>query len=185
MAVAMDDPRVTAYREALADINAGLSAPPGAHQRYQRAIGPYLDCMAEFTPDESQARRAMMVVLYQEAHLPLGAVAAAFRATEDEVGYLMDQPTLIDEEPVDEQERLARMPYGQYLRTPHWQRVRRLALDYYEHRCALCGSPHDLEVHHRDDRAYRRRGAERPSDVIVLCAQHHAAYHGTTRRRTA
>jgi hypothetical protein len=70
------------------------------------------------------------------------------------------------------------LPYQDYLATPHWQDVRHRALAYADHRCQLCGRGKvELHVHHN---TYERLGAERASDVVVLCAEHHAKFHGKT-----
>lgn len=172
----MDDPRVHEYRAALAGVNAGLSAPAGAHERYRRAITPYCEFMAEFTPNQPVARKAMMSTLF-EGGLPLGVIAYAYKATEDELEYVKAHPPLHDES-VDEQDRLAWLPYRVYLKTPHWQKVRAAALEHAGHRCALCNSSQNLEVHHR---TYERRGAERPADVTVLCDDCHKRHHRRLR----
>jgi 5-methylcytosine-specific restriction endonuclease McrA len=69
---------------------------------------------------------------------------------------------------------LQRLPYREYLRTAHWQRVRLLALERARHACALCPATDRLQVHHR---SYARRGFEQPEDVIVLCDDCHARHH--------
>jgi predicted restriction endonuclease len=70
------------------------------------------------------------------------------------------------------------LPYQEYLLTSHWQDVRHRALAYADHRCQLCGRGKvELHVHHN---TYERLGAERASDVVVLCAEHHAKFHGKT-----
>ena len=169
----MEDPRVLEYREALADVNAGLRAPQGAHERYRHALGPYVECMAEHTPDEpSFVRPAMMSALFR-AGLPLGVILGIYKATEAEGEYVAAHPPVVSE-PVDEQDRLARLPYGVYLKTAHWQKVRTDALRRAEGRCALCNSAASLQVHHR---TYDRRGAERPADVIVMCDPCHNHHH--------
>ncbi len=66
-------------------------------------------------------------------------------------------------------------PYDEYLRSPIWQRTRELALEYYGRKCCLCNSSERLNVHHR---TYERRGHERLADLIVLCRDCHAGYHG-------
>jgi hypothetical protein len=67
------------------------------------------------------------------------------------------------------------MPYDEYLRTPEWKQTRAAALVRAEHRCAL-DPEHagQLDVHHR---YYERRGAELPSDLIVLCHACHRLHH--------
>lgn len=69
---------------------------------------------------------------------------------------------------------LRRLPYAEYLRTAHWQRVRELALDRAGHQCELCSHTETLEVHHR---TYERLGFERPADVIALCHDCHRDFH--------
>lgn len=180
----LQDPRVVEYRDARADTDKGLRAQRGAHDRYQRSIGPYLACMDEMTPAEPPiARKAMMEALFSEGKLPLVSILAAFRATDEESAYVAEHPPL-EPEAIDEQQRLRGMPYGLYLKTPHWYAVRKRTLDWYEHKCIICGRTNGLEVHHRDPRAYDRRGAERPADVTVMCDVCHGAHHDklATRR---
>lgn len=75
----------------------------------------------------------------------------------------------------NEIERLRSMPYGDYLKTDHWQDVRRRALKRSGFRCQLCNaSKTALHVHHR---TYQNRGDERNTDVIVLCAGCHSTFH--------
>lgn len=78
-------------------------------------------------------------------------------------------------EPDDsEASSLASMPYVEYLKTEHWQRVREGALVRAEHRCQLCNTTEFLNVHHR---TYENRGAEKDSDVTVLCKPCHERFH--------
>jgi hypothetical protein len=70
---------------------------------------------------------------------------------------------------------LAQMPYPEYLETPEWQQRRRIMLKHAEHRCQVCNQDRQLRVHHR---TYERRGNEQPGDLIVLCDECHALYHG-------
>ena len=69
---------------------------------------------------------------------------------------------------------LRRLPYADYLRTAHWQRVRELAVEQAGHACDLCARTNQLEVHHR---TYERLGFERQSDLIVLCDDCHEDFH--------
>jgi hypothetical protein len=75
---------------------------------------------------------------------------------------------------------MATFDYQEYLRSDHWQTMRRLALDHAEHRCQLCYSPNRLEVHHR---TYERLGAERLADLTVLCDACHQAFHRIVRAK--
>jgi len=70
---------------------------------------------------------------------------------------------------------LRSMPYPEYLKTPHWQRLRKEALRRAAYRCQVCNRDRMLHVHHR---TYERRGCELARDLIVLCDQCHALYHG-------
>jgi len=70
--------------------------------------------------------------------------------------------------------QLRRMPYRRYLRSQHWQSVRREALVRARECCQRCSSPMSLEVHHR---TYKRRGHEHASDLVVLCATCHGRFH--------
>lgn len=70
---------------------------------------------------------------------------------------------------------LVTLPYAEYLQTSHWQTVRAGALERSGHRCQVCNSDRELDVHHR---TYERRGCERDTDVIALCRSCHALFHG-------
>lgn len=70
---------------------------------------------------------------------------------------------------------LRTMPYAEYLRTPEWAERRHAALERAGWRCQVCNTDLNLQVHHR---TYARRGAELPGDLTVLCAGHHALFHG-------
>jgi 5-methylcytosine-specific restriction endonuclease McrA len=64
--------------------------------------------------------------------------------------------------------------YREYLQSPEWQGTRDDALHQAKHRCCICNSRHQLEVHHR---TYERIGHERPDDLTVLCRPCHALFH--------
>ena len=171
------DPRALEYCRAANAFETGLNAGAGAHERYRASLLPYVECMAEMTPAEPPfVRSAMMLALFKSG-LPLGVIAAGYRATEAELELVRNLPE-IEPEPVDEAERLSRLPYGVYLKTVHWQRVRADALKRAGNRCALCNTSQGLEVHHR---TYENRGMERPADVIALCGRCHGRHHGKLR----
>jgi hypothetical protein len=78
---------------------------------------------------------------------------------------------------------LAMMPYAEYLKSHHWQSVRRDALARAKERCQLCNSrKKPLHTHHN---SYERRGYEEPGDLIVLCASCHAKFHDKLPRGEA
>lgn len=72
-------------------------------------------------------------------------------------------------------EDLKRMPYQEYLNTDHWKELRNLALKAAKYRCEVCDSDGKLNVHHKH---YKTRGAESLSDLVVLCHDCHAKFHG-------
>lgn len=69
---------------------------------------------------------------------------------------------------------LATLPYPLYLLTAHWQRKRQAALARAGHRCQVCNTARQLEVHHR---TYERLGAELAADLLVLCRACHQLFH--------
>jgi 5-methylcytosine-specific restriction endonuclease McrA len=70
---------------------------------------------------------------------------------------------------------LRTMPYREYLQTPEWQQRRKAALKRAGYACQVCNRKRQLHVHHR---TYERRGDEYTADLIVLCDDCHALYHG-------
>lgn len=71
---------------------------------------------------------------------------------------------------------LRSMPYGEYLQSEHWKKVRNIALRHAHFRCQLCNVSGQLHVHHR---SYVHRGEEQyyMEDVITLCRDCHAKHH--------
>lgn len=70
---------------------------------------------------------------------------------------------------------LRSIPYAEYLKTDHWQCIRKMALENAGHVCQLCNANNvELHVHHR---SYDNRGWENKDDVIVLCAICHGKFH--------
>jgi hypothetical protein len=80
-------------------------------------------------------------------------------------------PVTISDERIQE---LKTMPYTEYLLTPEWEEKRRQILERDEHRCRVCNSTEQLNVHHR---TYERRGNELMSDLTLLCRSCHEIYH--------
>lgn len=72
-------------------------------------------------------------------------------------------------------EELRTMPYQDYLQTSEWQQKRKEAYRRAKGHCQLCNNTGPLDVHHRD---YSRRGNELSADLIVLCRDCHAKFHG-------
>jgi hypothetical protein len=81
----------------------------------------------------------------------------------------------LDDARRDRERQLATMPYREYLQTGEWQEHRKSALKRARWRCQVCNRDRTLHVHHR---TYERRGRELARDLIVLCDDCHALYHG-------
>lgn len=70
--------------------------------------------------------------------------------------------------------------YKRYLRSGHWRRLRARIRTQREERCEVCRERRTpakrlvLEVHHK---TYERLGAERDSDLQLLCQACHADAH--------
>lgn len=69
---------------------------------------------------------------------------------------------------------LRTMPYHEYLQTPEWDAKRQLILARDKHRCRVCNSTEQLNVHHR---TYERRGNEDLDDLTTLCQPCHEYFH--------
>lgn len=69
---------------------------------------------------------------------------------------------------------LLALPYQEYLKTDHWQAMRKATLDRDRAACRICRSTDRLNVHHN---TYERRGDEAPDDLITLCAACHQIFH--------
>lgn len=78
-------------------------------------------------------------------------------------------------------ERVRKMPYREYLKTPHWKKFRQKILRIAKFQCFDCGSVNaPLEVHHLH---YNTLGREKPRDCLVLCRGCHAARHSDKARQ--
>lgn len=71
-------------------------------------------------------------------------------------------------------ERNGAKEYQYYLKTIHWLQLRNNAIKQSDNKCQLCSNPNNLEVHHN---TYERIWQEKPSDLIVLCENHHELIH--------
>ena len=68
--------------------------------------------------------------------------------------------------------------YSEYMKSREWlvARARRIFID--RGMCRVCGSRHNLEVHHL---SYRNLGREKMKDLITLCKMHHRMFHQNKR----
>ena len=64
--------------------------------------------------------------------------------------------------------------YQAYLKSPKWQATRKRLYRAYEYKCAMCGSPKNLNVHHI---TYENLGEEKDEDLTVLCQTCHSELH--------
>lgn len=65
--------------------------------------------------------------------------------------------------------------YRQYLKSEHWQQIRKVALERADHKCQVCGHrDKKLNVHHN---TYENKGHEDLTDLCVLCDDCHKAFH--------
>lgn len=64
--------------------------------------------------------------------------------------------------------------YYSYLKSPQWREKRKFALEFYGYNCGLCGSKHNLEVHHR---SYKNIFKEAMEDLMLLCESCHRDFH--------
>lgn len=76
---------------------------------------------------------------------------------------------------------LETMPYKEFLKTEHWQKVRRHVICRRDGRCERCGAEGGpMEVHHK---TYEHRGQEDAyiEDLELLCSTCHKAHHKRIR----
>jgi hypothetical protein len=68
------------------------------------------------------------------------------------------------------------MNYPKYLRSDHWRTLSAAKVEDVGFRCERCKRRTQLEVHHM---TYERLGAERLSDLRVLCRSCHEKHHAS------
>lgn len=73
-------------------------------------------------------------------------------------------------------QKVRRDRYDEFMQSDAWRDIRAIMLDIYNHKCDTCGSPNNLQVHHK---TYERFGGdELVTDLQVLCKNCHARVHG-------
>lgn len=72
-------------------------------------------------------------------------------------------------------DNLAYMDYKEYLKTPHWLKLKKQIRKRAKNKCEKCGSNKELHTHHL---TYERRGHELLSDLICVCKKCHEEIHG-------
>lgn len=61
-----------------------------------------------------------------------------------------------------------------HMQGEYWANLKALKIEFTQHRCELCFSPHYLHLHHL---TYQRLGCERIDDVVLLCYKCHQLQH--------
>lgn len=70
--------------------------------------------------------------------------------------------------------------YQRYLRSWAWEEKRQQVFERADHRCEGCGENRATEVHHS---SYKNVGYEFLFELIAICSECHARYHGRASRR--
>lgn len=64
--------------------------------------------------------------------------------------------------------------YGLYINSDRFKKKRRNRIEIDGHRCKICGSPINLQVHHI---TYERIGFEDMDDLVTVCKKCHKGLH--------
>ncbi|MCK9328065.1 MAG: hypothetical protein M0P69_21395 [Bacteroidales bacterium] len=133
-------------------VNMTVKMMPEHYEEYLKYDGELMcfDCVIS-DPELSEKRRMELL----EGPKTYSVITCRYEEKENYIG----------EQPLD---------YQSYLSSSWWKDRREKALDLAKHRCQLCNSPEDLQVHHR---TYERIGAELPEDLTVLCKPCHYWFH--------
>lgn len=134
------------------------------------------------TENNISATRSVGEVL-QEAELARNEIMLRQRPTTRAINELWFNSTINNPDGVVLQ--LRKIPYPDYLKTKHWQRVRAAMMfirkascqaeGHYElHESWYFGWEPEIDVHHLD---YRNKGNERYSELVLLCKEHHKLWH--------
>lgn len=67
-----------------------------------------------------------------------------------------------------------KLQYQKYLKTEHWQTIRRIKLETSGFKCQMCSKSNKLHVHHNN---YSNLHKEKLEDLIVLCEDCHKKHH--------
>lgn len=70
--------------------------------------------------------------------------------------------------------------YINYIRSPAWNAKRKQRLEIDNHKCQMCGTSEELQIHHI---TYDRLGNEDiHKDIVTLCKSCHRDIHKAYRR---
>ena len=69
--------------------------------------------------------------------------------------------------------------YNVYLKSPEWEKKREYVFQKYNGKCVVCGKPGEHVHHLRYNHNYEtgKLDEDLDNDLILLCADHHMAYH--------
>ena len=71
---------------------------------------------------------------------------------------------------------MSKQSYQEYLLSPHWKSIRKVALRSAGYRCKICGSAKNLQVHHI---TYEHLWQETDDDLLVVCKHCHEFLHSS------
>lgn len=73
-----------------------------------------------------------------------------------------------------QERRIAKQGYTYYIQfSKRWQKKRKECFKHFYFKCALCGSPRNLQAHHI---TYRNLFNEKPGDLVSLCFDCHSRW---------
>ncbi len=145
---------------------------PTKYRKSNGVVCVYLQC-ADCGENVREARKAD----YDVATLPW--FDEAFRERQREHRWTQRQQAY-------QQERERRdaawwMRYTQYLRSSHWQNLRRAVLERDGYRCQNCFrhvTDMDAHIHHQSYVGFNRVGYSFAFECVTLCPRCHEEYHG-------
>jgi len=74
-------------------------------------------------------------------------------------------------------QKLASLPYSQYLKTNHWKNKRKEAYLFYGGYCFVCEATTKINTHHT---TYKNKGDEPMEELCLLCEECHGDLHKLT-----
>jgi len=121
--------------------------------------------------------------LAQDFETTRNEIALRQRPTTKAINELWFNSTIKNSDDIISQ--LRKIPYPEYLKTKHWQRIRAAMLLIHKASCQAEGHYEqfeswyfgwepEIDVHHI---TYVNKGNERYSDLVLLCKDHHKIWH--------
>lgn len=131
-----------------------------------------LNRSARIEEEHVKIRREILAAIFNEF---FAVTAEAWQCSMEEAMDACGKIYTVERFLVQGRDAIALLPYQDYLKSAHWRGIRHYALLRADYRCQLCNSTQRLEVHHR---TYEGKGNEDYRDVIALCHECHAKFHG-------